>query len=95
MKIKVKVKPNAGEQSVEKISPELYSENGFEGLYFVKLKSFAREGEANLELIKLLTKYFNTQGCTPKDFQGKSLLRAREVRIKSGFTSRNKIVEIG
>ena len=78
MKIKIKVKPNSGEQSVEKISPELFSEEGFEGLYFVKLKSSAEEGKANLELVKILTKYFK-----------------KEIKIKSGFTSRNKIVEVG
>ena len=77
MKIKVKVRPNAGEQKVEKISDELFSEEGFEGLYFVRLKSSAEDGKANLELIKLLNKYFS-----------------KEVKIKSGFTSRNKIVEI-
>ena len=77
MKIKVKVKANAGEQGVEKISSELFSEEGFEGLYFVKLKSSAEEGKANLELVKLLGKYFG-----------------REVKITSGFRSRNKIVEV-
>ena len=71
MKIKIKVKPNAGEQGVEKISSELFSEEGFEGLYFVKLKSSAEEGKANLELIKLLSKYFGrevkiTSGFTSK-----------------------------
>jgi uncharacterized protein (TIGR00251 family) len=77
VKIKIKVKPNSGKQSVEKISPELFSEEGFEGLYFVKLKSSTEEGKANLELIKILTKYFE-----------------REVKIKSGFTSRKKIIEV-
>ena len=78
MKIKVKIKLNAEEQSVEKISPELFSEEGFEGLYFVKLKSLAEDGRANLELVKVLSKYFSS-----------------EVKIKSGFTSRKKIIEVG
>ena len=77
MKIKIKVKVNAGEQSVEKISPELFLEEGFEGLYFVKLKSSAEGGKANLELIKVLTKYFD-----------------QAVKIKSGFTSKRKIIEV-
>jgi len=77
MKIRVKIKPNSEEQSVEKISPDLFSEEGFEGLYFVKLKSLAEDGRANLELVKVLSKYFGT-----------------EVKIKSGFTSRKKIVEV-
>jgi len=77
MKIKVKVRANAGEQNVEKISSELFSEEGFCGLYFVKLKSSAEGGRANLELVKILSKYFG-----------------KEVKIKSGFTSRMKIVEV-
>ncbi len=77
MLIKIKVKPNSSEQSVERISSELFSEKGYEGLYLVRLKSSAEEGKANLELIKVLSKYFG-----------------REVKIKRGFTSRNKVVEI-
>ena len=111
MKIRVKVKPNAGEQGVERISDELFSEKGFEGLYFVKLKSSAEDGKANLELIKLLNKYFDAQERTPrrcenpkegrdlfeapKHFSEKCLLGAKKIKIKSGFTSRNKIVEVG
>lgn len=67
MKIRIKVKTNSKEQNIEKI----------EDFYFVKLKSYAEEGKANLELIKLLKKYFK-----------------KKVKIKSGFTSRNKIIEV-
>jgi len=67
MKIKIKVKPNSGEQSVEKKRDEL----------FVKLKSSPENNKANLELIKILKKYFG-----------------KDVKIKSGFMSRKKIVEI-
>jgi len=67
MIIKVKVKPNSSEQSIEKIG----------GDYLVKLKSSPEDGKANLELIKFLSKYFGS-----------------EVRIKSGFTSRHKVVEV-
>ena len=77
MLIKVKVKPHANEQSVEKIPNELFLEGGYEGLYFVKLKSAPVGGEANIELLKLLRKHFG-----------------KEVRIKSGFISKNKIVEV-
>ena len=67
MKIKVKVKPHAGEQCVVK-----------EGeAYTVKLKSFPEDNKANIELLKVLKKHFK-----------------KEVRIKSGFTSRNKVVEV-
>ena len=67
MKIKIKVKPNSGEQSVQKKGDE----------YLVKLKSSPENNKANLELLKVLKKYFG-----------------KEVKIKSGFTSRKKIVEI-
>ena len=77
MLIKVKVKPHSNEQSVEKIPNELFSEAGYEGFYFVKLKSAPIGGEANLEMLKLLRRYFG-----------------KEVRIKSGFISKNKIVEV-
>ena len=67
MIIKIKVKPNSSEQSIEKLGEE----------YLVKLKSRPEDGKANVELVKLLTKYFGS-----------------EVRIKSGFSSRRKIVEV-
>jgi len=77
MLIKTKVKPHSGEQSVEKISPELFSEEGYEGLYHVKLKAAPESGEANLELLKVLKKHFG-----------------KEVKIKSGYTSRLKVIEV-
>ena len=77
MIIKVKVNPSSNEQSVEKISPELFKEEGYEGLYYIKLKSSPQGGKANLELLKILKRYFK-----------------KEVKIKSGYTSRLKIVEI-
>jgi uncharacterized protein (TIGR00251 family) len=67
MIINVKVKPNSREQVVEKKDSE----------YTVKLKSVPEDGKANIELLKLLKKYFG-----------------REVKIKSGFTSRKKRVEV-
>jgi len=67
MKIKIKVKPSSGEQNVEEK----------DGFYLVKLKSAPENNKANLELLKLLKKYFK-----------------KDVEIKSGFSSRNKIIEI-
>jgi hypothetical protein len=67
MIINVKVKPNSGKQEVEKV----------EEIYVVKLKSVPEDGKANLELMKILRRYFG-----------------KEIRIKSGFTSRKKIVEV-
>ncbi len=67
MKIKVKVKPHSGEQSVVNDG----------NMYVVKLKSPPEDNKANIELLKVLKKYFK-----------------KEVRIISGFTSRNKVVEV-
>lgn len=77
MKIRVKVKANASEQGVEKLDEKLFSEDGFDGMYYVKVKAGAEGNKANIELLKLLTRYFK-----------------KEVKIKSGFTSRVKIVEV-
>ena len=67
MIIHIKIKPNSKEQSIEE------NESGL----IVKLKSSPENNKANLELIKILKKYFG-----------------KEVRIKSGFTSRKKVVEV-
>ena len=61
MKIKLKVKAHAGENSVEKIPPALFSEPGFEGMYYVKTKAPPEGGQANLELLKVLKKYFGKE----------------------------------
>ena len=66
MKIKIKVKPNSSQEKVVKNSDIEYD---------VWIKEKPVDGKANLELIKLLSKYFG-----------------REVEIKSGFTSRRKII---
>lgn len=63
----IKVKLNSGEQSVEKKK---------ESFLLVYLKSPPENNKANLELIKILKKYFG-----------------RDIRIKSGFKSKNKVVE--
>jgi len=51
MKLKIKVKPNSGKQEIIKIFPEEYK---------VFLKSPPENNKANIELIKLLSKYFKT-----------------------------------
>lgn len=78
MRIKVKVKPNAGVVGVEKVPAELFSEEGIDGLYYVKLKEEPEGGAANLELMKVLKEYFN----------------AKEIKILQGYTKRVKVVEI-
>lgn len=77
MLIKVKVSANSSVQSVEKISSDIFSEEGYEGLYYVKVKSSPDGGKANLELLKVLKNHFG-----------------KEVKIKSGYTSKLKVVEI-
>ena len=67
MKINVNVKLNSGERGIEKK----------EDFYLARLNSLPEDGKANLELLKLLKKYFK-----------------KEVKIKSGFNSRKKIIEI-
>jgi len=51
MKLTVKVIPNSKENKIEK-------ENG---ILIVRLKEKAEKGKANIALIKLLTKYFNSK----------------------------------
>ena len=70
MIIKVKVRPNSRNQSIEQE----------EEVYKINLKEKAEEGRANIELIKLLAKHFK--------------ISSSNIRIKSGLTSKNKIIEI-
>ena len=85
MKIKIKVYANSSQEKIEEIG-----ENNFE----VWIKEKAIDGKAN----KYLEKFLHHR-CTPKNSQGEFLLGAKkhfgkEIRIVSGFTSRNKIIEI-
>lgn len=52
MIIKIKVKPESREQKIEKISEQEYK---------ISLKERAEDNKANIELLKLLKKYFNKQ----------------------------------
>ena len=70
MIINAKVKPNSGKQLVEMK----------EGVLHVSLKESAEQNKANIELMNLLAKHFNTS--------------AKEIKILRGKTSRNKIVEV-
>ena len=70
MKIELNVKTNSKESKVV-----------FEGdVYYLYVKSSAREGKANREMIKLLSEYFDI----PKG----------NISIKSGQRYRKKVVEI-
>ena len=71
MIINVKVKPGSSEQKVSKI----------EGNNFVIfLKSKPENNKANMELIKLTSKYFS--------------VNYKRIKIKSGLTSSKKVVEV-
>ena len=71
MIISIKVHPKSIRQEIKKIN-----ENKFEAF----LKSAPEKNKANIELIKLLSKYFN--------------IPSTNIKIKKGKTSKNKIVEI-
>jgi uncharacterized protein (TIGR00251 family) len=68
-KITVEVKPNSKEVVVEKISDLVYK---------VRLSATPVDGQANDQLIKVLSKYFN--------------ISKSQVEIKSGKTSRTKVI---
>jgi uncharacterized protein (TIGR00251 family) len=52
MIIKVKVKPNSGKEEIEKVS---------ENEFIVSLKKPAEDNKANLELLKIMKKYFKQE----------------------------------
>lgn len=68
MILQIKVIPSSGKQEIIRIS---------EREYRIYLKNPARDGKANVELLKLLRKYLK-----------------KPVRIRTGLTSRNKIIEV-
>ena len=69
--LKVKVKPNSKQQSIEEET---------DGSLKIYLKSLPIDGKANQELIKLLAKKFN--------------VKKSEITIKSGLSSKNKLIEL-
>jgi uncharacterized protein YggU (UPF0235/DUF167 family) len=71
MIIKVRVIPNS---SVQKIESFLGNN------YLIKLTSLPEDNEANIELIKMLCKYFTVSSSS--------------IKIKFGLTGRDKIIEI-
>lgn len=71
MKIKIKVKPNS---NISKIIKKRDNE------FFAELKSEAENNKANIELIKLISRYFN--------------VKTKKIKIKFGLKGRDKIVEL-
>ncbi|MBI3442495.1 MAG: DUF167 domain-containing protein [Candidatus Sungbacteria bacterium] len=82
MKIFVMAKPNAKEEYIEKIDPP--SPHGFgrarEARFIVAVKEPPVQGRANAAIIKALAGHFDVP--------------ISRVRIVSGHTSRQKIIEI-
>lgn len=73
MIIKARVKPGSGKQEIEKIN---------ESEYLVWLKSKAEDNKANIELLKLLKKYF------------KDKYSFEDIKIIKGLKSRDKIIRL-
>lgn len=78
MKIFVKIRLKAKEERVKKVNPSLFETQ--KNHYEVFVKEPPLEGKANRRIIELLAEYFNV----PKS----------KVKIISGLTSREKIIEI-
>lgn len=75
MRISVKIKPGSKNQKINVVKDMFDNE-----IYEVSVKALPKDGEANKELIELLSEHFKTA--------------KRNIEIKSGFTSRNKILSI-
>lgn len=71
MKILVKVKANSKTEKIEKIGDKSFA---------VSVKAPAKEGKANLAVVKALAKYFG--------------IAQSDARILSGLNSKQKIIEI-
>ncbi len=71
MMINVRVKPASSERKIEK-----FGDNRF----LIYLKSAPEHGDANAELINLLSKYFGVP--------------IGSIKIKAGLTNKDKIIEV-
>lgn len=71
MIINAKIKPESGKQEIKKIN---------ENDYKISLKSKPEDNKANIELLKLLKRYFKVE--------------VGDIKIIKGVRNRNKIVEI-
>jgi len=71
MIIKIKVRLHSGKSEVVRVNEEGY---------VVSLKSVPEDNKANIELVKLLKKYFKVE--------------IKDIKIIKGKTSKNKLVRI-
>ena len=72
MIVNIKVKPQSGKQEIVKVNCNEY---------IVSLKSAPEDNKANIELLKLLKKYFKVE--------------VQDIKIIKGKASKNKLVKIG
>lgn len=72
MRINVKVKPNSNKEEIIKIS---------EAEYIVSLKEPAKDNKANIELIKLLKRYFKKEVKFIRGLKNKNKI----VEVKSAY----------
>lgn len=70
MQILVQVKPNSKVSHIEKLN---------DNTYIVKLKSEPKDNKANLELINMISKYFN--------------IHKSQITILKGLKSKHKIIQ--
>ncbi|TSC96807.1 MAG: hypothetical protein Athens071426_450 [Parcubacteria group bacterium Athens0714_26] len=90
MKIIVKVKPNAKKVMIEKMSGDLFAplggaasgglSNKSHDIFQVSVKEPPVDGRANAAVIRVVAEYFK--------------VRSSQVRIISGATSKQKVLEI-
>jgi len=71
MIIRVRVKPNCNEESIESFG---------NNMYLIRLTEPAEDNEANIELIRMLSKHFGVP--------------YKNIIIKSGLIGRDKIIEV-
>ncbi len=72
MIVNIKVKPQSRKQEIVKVNCNEY---------IVSLKSAPEDNKANMELLKLLKKYFKVE--------------VQDIKIIKGKASKNKLVKIG
>lgn len=83
MKILIKAKPNAKIEKIEQIQPQTVASNGSRAgipTYKVSVKATPTDGKANDAIIRALAQHFG--------------VRINNIRIVSGHTANQKIVEI-
>ena len=85
MKITAKLHASSSQERIKKINDKEYE---------IWLKEKPINNKANEKLIKILKKYFGTQGRTPNcGIKGQKYFK-KQVKIIKGLKSKNKVVEV-